>query len=610
MEAHMKKTSLILAILLLICSPALLAQEWSAAQKEVWSVEQKLCDALQKSDTETLLGFIHPDYRGLNHGTNVPIDKAGFQREGLNFWKNNKVTYCSIQPLSIQVFGNAAVVHYVILMMARSADAKETPVHAAWTDIMTREGDKWLLIADNGNELSEIPITTASAEARGAYLDALLRSDDGDVAKALSSIETALQKDPNLALAYQVRAVLGEPTEQAQRDLVSAMSLRNSVSQGERYWILCNDFLQKGSVGRAALYLDTLLQFFPRDKRVQSLAGNFYFGWMGDIPSAIPYMEAAVKIDPNYAGAYNQLGYWYSSVGRKDAAEQAFKQYIALKPEAANAHDSYAEFLRINGRYDESIAEYQKALLLDPSFNSPMRGIGDCCLKKGDIPKALEQYQRAAEKTSIAQDRYSAYSKRAMAFVIQGNIPDALSALDEMKELALKDNYNGNAINAEFYQAYMLSALGQASDGLKKVKECIKHIKSLQIADDLRDSWLSSADWLLAYNSLEAKDLKKAKDHIAAFQKDVDRRKNPNELNQLKGLQGYLDIQEARPDDAIAKFSSLPEDPGTLHALVVAYALKGDKEKAQAALDKLNKWQTLELNWAIESRQASLNRGI
>ena len=42
----------------------LIAQEWSAARKEIWKVEQGTMAALEKGNVEKLMSSIHADYRG------------------------------------------------------------------------------------------------------------------------------------------------------------------------------------------------------------------------------------------------------------------------------------------------------------------------------------------------------------------------------------------------------------------------------------------------------------------------------------------------------------------------------------------------------------------
>jgi tetratricopeptide (TPR) repeat protein len=63
---------------------------------------------------------------------------------------------------------------------------------------------------------------------------------------------------------------------------------------------------------------------------------------------------------------YNLLGYRFLSVKRCDDAVSSFESYVSLAPNEPNAHDSLGEAYYKCGDLDASIAEYEKALALDP----------------------------------------------------------------------------------------------------------------------------------------------------------------------------------------------------------------------------------------------------
>jgi len=65
-----------------------------------------------------------------------------------------------------------------------------------------------------------------------------------------------------------------------------------------------------------------------------------------------------VGVERSVAAVYNQAGYAQSRMGNCTAAEEAFKQFISLRPADPNPYGSYAELLLETGRYDESIAQY------------------------------------------------------------------------------------------------------------------------------------------------------------------------------------------------------------------------------------------------------------
>ena len=151
----MKKLCLAIAVLMLLPSAYLIAQEWSATQKEIWKVEEETMAALEKGDVEKLMSYVHPDYRGSSHGSPVPIDKSILRKQLEQMTKTYKVEQMFMQPTAIQVFGNMAIVHYIVTMTLKplTASAKEAEPQTAYTDIFVRQGDKWLIVADNGYEL-------------------------------------------------------------------------------------------------------------------------------------------------------------------------------------------------------------------------------------------------------------------------------------------------------------------------------------------------------------------------------------------------------------------------------------------------------------------------
>ena len=149
----MKKLCLVIAVLLLLPSAYLIAQEWSAAQKEIWKVEEEIMSAFMKGDIEKLMSYVHTDYRGSGHGSPVPIDRSIFRKQAEQLIKTYKVGQLFMQPTAIQVLGNTAIVHYIMTMTMTPLEGEEVASQTAWTDIFVKQGDKWLMVADNYFEL-------------------------------------------------------------------------------------------------------------------------------------------------------------------------------------------------------------------------------------------------------------------------------------------------------------------------------------------------------------------------------------------------------------------------------------------------------------------------
>ena len=84
------------------------------------------------------------------------------------------------------------------------------------------------------------------------------------------------------------------------------------------------------------------------------------------IDSSRKDFERAIKMDPNYADAYNNLG----AVHYQDhQLKQAIKQYqkaITLNPEFATYHSNLGTAYMERKEFDKAAAEYARALQIDP----------------------------------------------------------------------------------------------------------------------------------------------------------------------------------------------------------------------------------------------------
>jgi len=93
-------------------------------------------------------------------------------------------------------------------------------------------------------------------------------------------------------------------------------------------------------------------------------------GDLGKVEPEYRSIESAYGNNPDYSEFYNDYGYFLLGQNRVDEAIEKLKKQVALAPGSANAHDSLAEALLIKGMVKESLAEYAKALELDPDLKS------------------------------------------------------------------------------------------------------------------------------------------------------------------------------------------------------------------------------------------------
>ena len=92
-------------------------------------------------------------------------------------------------------------------------------------------------------------------------------------------------------------------------------------------------------------------------------------------------VEQKFADNPDSFSMYNSYGYFLLNQNRIDEAIVKFEKQVQFAPENANAHDSLGEAYKINREYEKSIAEYKKALALNPGLKSATNAIEELNLK-------------------------------------------------------------------------------------------------------------------------------------------------------------------------------------------------------------------------------------
>lgn len=152
----------------------------------------------------------------------------------------------------------------------------------------------------------------------------------------------------------------------------------------------------------------------------------------GDYTSAIPDLEQAVMIDPNYAEAFSYLGQFNFFDANYDDVEMNLLRAIELNPADLDARDTLADYYISFGTYD--LANEQYILMLEQSDNLEPDQVYELWIGKGyteeaqgNIDTAFETYQSAIE---LNPERVEAYASIGNMYVYRDMYDDALSYLD------------------------------------------------------------------------------------------------------------------------------------------------------------------------------------
>jgi ketosteroid isomerase-like protein len=151
----LSKGVLIVLCITFFSSVQLFGQEWSEQQKEVWNNVETYMDLSAKGDLEGFLDYVHDDYSGWSNQDALPGNKASTRKFLSHIFKARKILVQDLQPVAIKIHNNVAIVQYYYTRILKDTDGKEKNVSGRWTDILMKQGDKWVLIGDSGGPAAD-----------------------------------------------------------------------------------------------------------------------------------------------------------------------------------------------------------------------------------------------------------------------------------------------------------------------------------------------------------------------------------------------------------------------------------------------------------------------
>ncbi len=139
----------------LILVAPVVAQEWSAAQKEVWKTVETMWELSAKGDIEGELAYADEDLSLWVQNEPLPAGKAAFRKWMTFSAKSGKTLIQELRPVAIKVFPEFALVHYYASSVYQESPTA-SPEYGTLriTDVFRKKGDKWMWV---GGHNSNVP---------------------------------------------------------------------------------------------------------------------------------------------------------------------------------------------------------------------------------------------------------------------------------------------------------------------------------------------------------------------------------------------------------------------------------------------------------------------
>ncbi len=275
-------------------------------------------------------------------------------------------------------------------------------------------------------------VTTTSSEAYDAYRKGRENEQKLYYREASAAYAEALAKDPDFVMAMVQLAALSQDKDPswAKSLLQGASRFRDSVSARERLIldIYQKTLIDKDRAGAEAL-TEQYIRAYPKSPEGYQLLCNQLVK-KGKAKEAAELFGKLLAVNPNYAIAYNNIGYYWMARGDYAKAEDNLKRYRFLAPDQANPFDSLGELYANTGRYEEAEENLRRALELKPDFVPAIGHLGTVAVGRGDFAGAAALYQKAARLS----DNLSAGAQFTLAEVLctfeAGDRAAALALLD------------------------------------------------------------------------------------------------------------------------------------------------------------------------------------
>ena len=302
---------------------------------------------------------------------------------------------------------------------------------------------------------------TENPEAHRLYLLGRYHIDkftQDDVAAAVHCFEQALQLDPGFALAYSGLA--------------------------DTYWAKAGNAMPSGeAAAKQKALAQKALELDPELAQAHLSLGTALIGsfdWVG----AENEIKRALELNPNLALAYDAYAWLLTIFGRFDEAIAKDKKALELDPLNVLLNGDMGWFLYWARRYDEAISQLRSNIELFPSDAFSHFVLGWCLIKKGNIPEAKAEFEKATKLDDLPWY----IGGLGYTTAIAGDRTKAEQILHDLDELAKRRYVTPNA------SVPVYLGLGEKEKALDSLEKCYQdkdgvcwQLKMDQLYDNVRN---------------------------------------------------------------------------------------------------------------------------
>ena len=435
----------------------------------------------------------------------------------------------------------------------------------------------------------KMPITTSSDEALAEFQAGRALLDNLHFTEARPYFERAVELDPGFAMGHLFMANTSPTTALFFASLEQAEANAAGATEGEQAAIAVTSAAARNDQAAQLEALSRLVTLYPQDERSHNQLANFFNGQQ-DYDNAILHYGHAVAINPEFATAYNSLGYAQRANGNLDGAKDAFAKYVELIPDEANPYDSYAELLMEMGQYDEAVENYEKALVIDSHFSGSYAGISVAESLKGNAVAAQASAAAMLAAARTSGEKQAAMFRSITSHLFAGDADAAIAVAEKIVAMNEADgDYAAMGGTTEYMGDIMLDA-GLTDKASEYYDAALAYRQQSSINDANKAQAGRTYQFKSAITALVAERLDAATEIAAGYTAAVAESGTGFERRRVHELAGYIAMAGEDFETAVAELAQGTQvNPIVLYWSAVANRAAGNSE---AAADLANRAAT------------------
>jgi len=273
----------------------------------------------------------------------------------------------------------------------------------------------------------------------------------------MSSTKTAPRKTPPASPVGEDRL---DPLD---RSIARAQHGRVNVTP-EKAIAMAGKLYSEGKYGQAQRVCAQIIEARPGNADAHNIHG-VALNALGKPDEAIDSLKRAVKLAPNAASIYANLGEVQRQAGQKKEAAKSLETAVKLDPQNAQALNNLGIIRYEEGKYEEAVDFYRRAIAIRPTMAEALNNLGNSLRMVGDVDGAMQAYQDAL----VHRERYpEAYNNLGTLLQQDKSFEEAEHALK--KAIAQSPRYieaHNNLAQLYFAQKKEVDALRILGDALK-----------------------------------------------------------------------------------------------------------------------------------------------